>query len=110
MAPTVLGECSAWLSIKGYSPGSAAGVLNALGRLSLWMRTVGAGVEDIEEELLARFVEEERARDVVCVTAMRARGTMRRFLVASGYLGSVVVEDCHPTPAAAAVALRPAGQ
>ena len=104
LAPTVLGECSAWLSIKGYSPGSAAGVLNALGRLSLWMRTVAAGVEDIEEELLARFVEEERARDVVCVTAMRARGTMRRFLVASGYLGSVVVEDCHPTPAAAAVA------
>lgn len=104
LAPTVLGECSAWLSFKGYSPGSAAGVLNALGRLSLWMRTVGAGVEDIDEELLARFVAEERARDVVCVTAMRTRGTVRRFLVASGYLDAVVVGDSHPTPAAAAVA------
>lgn len=104
LAPRVLGECSAWLSMKGYSPGSAAGVLNVLGRLSLWMRTVGAGVENIDEELLASFVEEERARDVVCVTAMRALGTMRRFLVANGYLDAVVVEDSHLTPAAAAVA------
>ena len=104
MAPTVLGECSSWLSMKGYSPGSAAGVVNVLGRLSMWMRVVGAEVEDIDEELLARFVAQERSRDVVCVTAMRALGTMRRFLVAGGYLDSAVVESGQPTPAQAAVA------
>jgi site-specific recombinase XerD len=104
LAPTVLGECSAWLSTKGYSPGTAAGVVNVLGRLSLWMRTVGVGVENIDEDLLSRFVAEERSRDVVCVTALRTLGTMRRFLVADGYLDLAVVESGHPTPAQAAVA------
>jgi site-specific recombinase XerD len=100
----MLGECSAWLRMKGYSQSSAAGVVNVLVRLSLWMRTAGAGVEDIDEELLARFVDEERSREVVCVTAMRALGTMRRFLMADGYLNPAVVESGHPAPAAAAVA------
>lgn len=104
LAPTMLGECSAWLVAQGYSPGSSAGVVNVLGRLSLWMRAVGAGVEDIDEGLLARFVVEERSRDVVCLTAMRALGTMRRFLMAGGYLGAVVVENGDPRPAAVAVA------
>jgi site-specific recombinase XerC len=104
LAPTVLGECSAWLSMKGYSPGTAAGAVNVLGRLSLWMRTVGAGVEDIDEELLARFVVAERSRNVVCVTAMRTLGLLRRFLVADGYLDSAVVESGRPTPAAAELA------
>ena len=48
LASTVLEECSEWLAAQGYSPGSAAGVVNLLGRLSLWMREVGAGVDDIE--------------------------------------------------------------
>jgi site-specific recombinase XerD len=104
LAPTVLGECSAWLVAQGYSPGSAAGIVNVLGRLSLWMRTVGAGVEDIDEALLSRFVAEERSRDVVCVTAMRTLGTMRRFLMADGFLDAAVVESGHPTPAAAELA------
>jgi len=104
LAPTVLGECSAWLRMKGYSPGTAAGIVNVLGRLSLWMRTVGAGVEDIDEALLSRFVAEERSRDVVCVTAIRTLGTMRRFLMADGFLDAAVVESGHPTPAAAELA------
>jgi integrase len=74
------------------------------GRLSLWMRTVGAGVEDIDEALLARFVAEERSRDVVCVTALKTLGTMRRFLMADGFLDAAVVECGHPTPAAAELA------
>jgi site-specific recombinase XerD len=103
LVPTVLDECSAWLNMKGYSPGSAARVVTALARLSLWMGAVGAAVDDIDEELLARFVAEERSRDVVCVTAMRALGTMRRFLIAGGYLGAAVVESGHLMPATAAV-------
>jgi integrase len=104
LAPTVLCECSAWLSMKGYATGTAAGVVNVLGRLSWWMRRVGAGVEDLDEELLARFVAEERSRDVVCLTAMRTLGTMRRFLMADGYLDAAVVESGqNRTPAAAAV-------
>ena len=104
LTPTVLSECSAWLSAKGYSPRSTAGVVNVLARFSLWMRTVGAGVEDIDEDLLARFVDEERSRVVVCVTAIRALGTMRKFLMADGYLDPAAVESGHPTSAAAAVA------
>ena len=63
LTPTVLDECSRWLSVQGYSPGSAAGIVNLLERLSVWMQVVGAGVDDIGEELLGRFVVAERSRD-----------------------------------------------
>jgi site-specific recombinase XerC len=104
LAPTVLGECSEWLSAQGYSPRSAGGIVNLLGRLSLWMRVVGAGVDDIDEELLARFVAAERSRDVVCVTVKTSMGTMRRFLTAAGYLGAAASGSGPLTPAQAAVA------
>lgn len=104
LAPTVLEECSGWLAAQRYSPGSAAGIVNLLGRLSLWMREVGAGVDDIDEELLERFVAAERSRDVVCVTVKSSMGRMRRFLTAAGHLG-VAKADAGPlTPAQAAVA------
>ena len=46
LTPTVLGECSRWLSVQGYSAGSAAGIVNLLERLSMWMQVVGAGLGD----------------------------------------------------------------
>lgn len=104
LAPGVLAECSVWLASQGYSPGSAAGIVNLLARLSLWMREVGADVDDISDELLARFVAAERSRDVVCVTVKSSMGAMRRFLTGSGYLG-MSDDDAGPvTPAGAAVA------
>jgi site-specific recombinase XerD len=103
LTPTVLGECSRWLSAQGYSPGWAAGIVNLLERLSAWMQVVGAGVDDIDEEFLGRFVAAERSREIVCVTAVRALGTMRRFLRAGGYLGAVVIESGRSTPAQVAV-------
>jgi integrase len=104
LTPTVLGECSSWLSAQGYSPGSAAGIVNVLERLSAWMQVVGAGVGDIDEELLGRFVAAERSREVVCANAIRTLGAMRRFLRVGGYLGPAAVEGGELTPAAAAVA------
>lgn len=104
LAPTVLGECLEWLAAQGYSPGSAAGIVNLLGRLSLWMRVVGVGVDDIDEDLLAGFVAAERSRDVVCVTVKTSMGTMLRFLTAAGYLGAAEVDAGPVTPAQAAVA------
>lgn len=59
LAPRVLAECRQWLAAQGYSPGSASGIVNLLGRLSVWMRDVGAGVDDLGEELLTRFVAAE---------------------------------------------------
>ncbi len=55
----VLGECSEWLAGLGYSPGSAAGVVNVLERLSWWMQLAATEVDDIDEELLARFIAVE---------------------------------------------------
>lgn len=104
LAPTVRGECRSWLAAQGYSPGSAAGILNLLGRLSLWMQQVGAGVDDISEELLDRFVVAERSRDFVCVTVKSSMGTMRRFLTDSGYLGVIGADAGPDSPARAAVA------
>ena len=52
LAPTVLGECSDWLTAQGYSRGSAAGIVNLLARLSVWMDMVDAGLDDLDEELL----------------------------------------------------------
>lgn len=103
LAPALLAECSAWLAAQGYSPGSAAGILNLLGRLSLWMQEVGAGVGDINEELLDRFIVAERSRDFVCVTVKSSMGTMCRFLTDAGYLGVTDAAVGPLTPAQAAV-------
>jgi len=88
LAPTVVSDCSCWLAAQGYSPGSAAGVVNLLGRLSLWMRDVDADLVDLDEGLLARFVAAEQARPVMCVAVKNSMGTMRRFLKATGHLRS----------------------
>jgi hypothetical protein len=87
------------LAAQGYSPGSAAGIVNLLGRLSLWMGVVGAGVDDIDEALLAQFVAAERSRDFVCVTVKSSMGAMRRFLTAAGYLGAAEVDTSQLTSA-----------
>jgi integrase len=104
LAPQVLAECTDWAAAQGYTQGSAAGILNLLARLSVWMNTVGAGVDDLDEKLLARFVVAERSREFVCTTVKTSMGAMRRFLATAGYLGVVEVETAQPTPVEAAVA------
>lgn len=103
LAPTALAECSAWLVAQGYSQGSAAGIVNVLGRLSLWMQEVGAGVDDIDEALLAEFVAAERSRDLPCASVKRWTGSMRRFLASAGYLGAPKTEPVQRTPLQAAI-------
>lgn len=98
LAPVVLGECSRWLTGLGYSPGSAAGVVNVLERLSGWMQLVDVGVDDLDENLLARFLAVEATRDVPCVTVKRLSGAMRRSLVASGHLNSVGIKSDSLAP------------
>jgi integrase len=100
----VLGECSGWLAGLGYSPGSAAGIVNVLKRLSWWMQLVGAGVDDIDGELLARFLADEVSRDLPCLAVKQWIGTVRRFLTAVGYLSAAVVQSDSLTPAKTAVA------
>src|SRR3954453_19580303 len=56
---------------RGGHGAGAAGVVNVLGRLSLWMQDVGAGVDDIDEALLAEFVAAELARDLPCASVKR---------------------------------------
>lgn len=104
LAPMVLGQCSEWLAGLGYSPGSAAGVVNVLERLSWWMELVGAEVDDIDADLLARFLAVEGSRDRPCVAVTQWIGTMRRFLTAAGYLSAIGVQADSLTPAQAAVA------
>ncbi len=103
LAPRVLTECMDWLAAQGYSPGSASGIANLLGRLSVWMRDVGAGVDDLGEELLTRFVAAERSREFVCVAVKASMSTMRTFLTAAGYLGMSGAGTGPVTPAQAAV-------
>ncbi|GAA0637489.1 site-specific integrase [Sporichthya brevicatena] len=103
LAPVVLGECSQWLTAKGYSSGSAAAVMNLVQRLSMWMLTVGAGVEDIDEELLARFVTAQGSQDRPCASVKRCSGVLRRFLASAGYLRAGTVDDVRVTPTQAAV-------
>ena len=104
LAPTVLCECSRWLAGQGYSPGSAAGVVNLVERLSLWMQVVDAGVDDIDEELLGRFLAAERSRDRPCVSVESWMGALRRFLTAAGHLKAAEVDAGQVTPTLAAVA------
>jgi site-specific recombinase XerD len=97
LAPTVLSEGACWLAAQGYSPGSAANVVNLLGRLSLWMRDVEADLDDLDEDLLVRFVAAEQSRQVVCVAVKTAMGTMRRFLNATARLRSSKTDIECPT-------------
>lgn len=103
LAPAVLEECRRWFAAKGYAPGSAAGAVNLAKRLSAWMQEIGAGVGDITEELLARFVAAERSRDRPCSSVKCWMGALRRFLTAAGYLRVAEVKEVQLTPAQAAV-------
>lgn len=96
LAATVLEECSLWFAAEGYSSGSTAAVVNLAKRFSAWMQEVGAGVGEIDEELLARFVTAEGSRDLACGSVKRWMGALRRFLAASGYLR--VAEDGEDQP------------
>ena len=104
LAPMVLGQCSGWLAGLGYSPGSVGGVVNVLERLSWWMQLVGYGVDDIDEDLLARFLAVEGSRDLPCVAVKQWIGTMRRFLTTAGYLSAIGIQTDSLTPAQTAVA------
>ncbi len=104
LAPTIVAECTDWLAAQGYSPGSAAGIVNLLARLSVWMHQVGAGADDISGELLGRFVVAERSREYVCVTVKSSMSTMCRFLTDAGYLDLVDADAGSLTPAQAALA------
>jgi len=103
LAPMVLEECSRWFAAKGYSPGSTAAVANLAKRFSAWMQEVGAGVGEIDRELLVRFVTAEGSRDLPCGSVTRSMGALRRFLAASGYLRAAEVDDEQLTSAQAAV-------
>jgi integrase len=102
LAPTVLGECSAWSAAQEYSPGTAAGIVNLLARLSMWMQEVGAGVDELDDALLAEFVTAERSRDLPCLSVKRWAGTMRRFLTSAGYLDASKTEPAQLTAVQAA--------
>lgn len=103
LAPTVLEECRRWFAAKGYSSGSAAGAVNVAQRLSAWMQDAGAGVGDINGELLDRFVAAERSRDRPCSSVKRWMGALRRFLAAAGYLRAADVDAGRLTAAQAVV-------
>ena len=103
LAPMVLEECSRWFAAKGYSPGSTAAVVNLAKRFSAWMQEVGAGVGEIDGELLVRFATAEGSRDLPCGSVKRWMGALRRFLAASGYLRAAEVDDEELTSAQAAV-------
>lgn len=102
LAPTVLGECSGWSAAQGYSLGSAAGIGKLLERLSMWMEEVGAGVDDLDEDLLAAFVAAERSRERPCASVQRWMGAIRRFLASAGYLGVARKGPDQLTPVQAA--------
>lgn len=104
LAPVVLDECRKWLSERGYSRNSAAGIVNLAARLSLWMQGAGVGVDAIGEDLLARFVAAEQSRDFVCVTVKSSMGTMRRFLIDAGYLTVTGADSGPATPSQVEVA------
>jgi hypothetical protein len=67
------------------------------------MQLVGSGVDDIDEDLLARFLAVEGSRDLPCVAVKRWIGTMRRFLTAAGYLSATGVQADSLTPARSVV-------
>jgi hypothetical protein len=67
------------------------------------MQEVGAGVAEIDEELLARFAAAERSRDLPCSSVKRWMGALRRVLAAAGYRRAAEVDEGQLAPAQAAV-------
>lgn len=103
LAPAVLAECSAWTAGLGYSPGYAADIVNLLARLSLWMRTAGAGLDEIGPVLLDRFVAAECSRPVVADGVRTRMSALCRFLIAADYLNASDEEPGAATEVLAAV-------
>lgn len=104
LVPTVLDECRRWFAAKGYSPGSAAAAVNVAQRLSAWMEEAGAGIDEIDEDLLGRFVAAERSRERPCSSVKPWIGALRRFMTDSGYLQAAGVDEDRFTPTQVAAA------
>src|SRR5699024_11124258 len=104
LAPRVIDESKIWLAERGYSPRSASAIMCLLKRLSVWMREVGAEVDDIDVRLLDRFEAAERAREIVCTTVTSSSGTMRKFLGDAGYLAEAGWHEGALGPAEAEIA------
>ena len=104
LASSVLAECRTWMTEQGYAQGSASNIVNLLARLSLWMQTESADIDDICEELLDRFVDFERSRPVVVSSLKTCMATLRKFLVSADYLAAHRAEASVATEAQRAVA------
>lgn len=103
LAPTVLDECRQWFAAKGYSSGSAVAAVNLAQRLSAWMGEAGAGIDEINEGLLDRFVTAEGSRERPCSSVKTWIGALRRFLTDAGYLQAAEVNEDQFTPTQVAV-------
>jgi len=67
------------------------------------MQETDAGVDEIDEKFLDRFVTAEHSRDRPCLSVKASMGALQRFLAASGYLQAAEVNEGQMTAAQAAV-------
>ena len=94
-------ELVAWMRTEGYAGGTALSVAGTAARLGAWMTSKQLEVEDLDEEVLQRFVATQTTGGDQHPSSARRIVTIRKFLLATGSLP--VVE----TPAAV---LEAAGQ
>jgi site-specific recombinase XerD len=78
LGPQVEGY-QAWLTRRGYTPGTVRHMLKDLGQVGLWLSTEGLGAAQLDEQRMAAFL-----------TARQVKGEFRRSSQRWAYRGQTV--------------------
>jgi site-specific recombinase XerD len=70
----------AWLTGRGYTPGTIKNMLNDLGQVGRWLSAEGLGARQVSEELMAAFLVTRREAGQRRVPGMRAMAPLLRYL------------------------------
>jgi site-specific recombinase XerD len=85
-----------YLSERGYAAGTVKAYFNCVAHFAHWTRTQQAGLADINEALVNRFMDEHLQ---VCRCAARCRRARHEMRAALGHLLAVLGIKGHRTPA-----------
>ena len=83
LGPQVEGY-QAWLTRRGYTPGTVRHMLKDLGQVGLWLSTEGLGAAQLDEQRMAAFLTARQVKGYRQVPGARAMVLLLSFLREAG--------------------------
>jgi site-specific recombinase XerD len=84
----VVADLVSWLRAEGYAHGTIASVACTAARLGAWLKHTGRKIEDLDDELLHRFVRSQARGPRRHPSSARRVVTVSKFLTAAGLLAA----------------------